>query len=473
MQYPLIEGGYGVHIHLQISLLLMVHKPYITGGFLYNDRYHERKWGDMDYYLNYSGDKINFSVPSEWKVLSSSDCARAPVVEDVAEEIERSLDTPIEIASVENYARPGMKVVLLFDDIQRATPANMAIPAILNRLNKAGVEDERISAVCARGTHPKPTDEQIEKKVGKEGMKRLKGRVSVHDAQSSENVLIGRTRWGTAVEINKNVAEADIVIGIGTCIPHPYSGYGGGCKIFMPGVCSYNTISAHHYAWLRNKDSQLNKLEGNPWYEEAVEMARLGGLTYKMDFLLNENNKVIRTFFGDPVAAHRQGADHANSLYLVPLPKQADVVITSASPLELGVQATKALLNARLAVKAGGTIIWVAAQNQAGPLMSLIEQMAAAKSANDYHRRLLQGDIPEAIRPFGISFFMLGVPFKELSEKYRVIHVTEGLTKEQVTLMDFEYAATIEEAIKMVQPQMPQANVTILPSGGTIIPTVQ
>ena len=58
-------------------------------------------------------------------------------------------------------------------------------------------------------------------------------------------------------------------------------------------------------------------------------MARLGGLTYKMDFLLNENNQVIRAFFGDPVDAHRQGADHANSLYLVRLPKQADVVITS------------------------------------------------------------------------------------------------------------------------------------------------
>jgi nickel-dependent lactate racemase len=241
----------------------------------------------------------------------------------------------------------------------------------------------------------------------------------------------------------------------------------------MPGVCSYNTISAHHYSWLRNKDSQLNKLEGNPWYEESVEMARMGGLTYKLDFLLNENNQVIRAFFGDPVSAHRQGADHANSLYLVRLPKPADVVITSASPLEIGVQATKALLNARLAVKAGGVIIWVAAQKQAGPLMSLIEQMAAAKSANEYHRRLLQGDIPEAIRPFGISFFMLGVPFKELSEKYRVIHVTEGLTKEQVTLMNFEYAATIEEAIGMAREETPRASVTILPSGGTIIPSMQ
>jgi nickel-dependent lactate racemase len=427
----------------------------------------------MDYYLNYDGNKINFSLPSGWNVLSSKDCAKAPVVENVAGEIERSLDNPIGIAPLEEFARPGMKVVVLFDDIQRATPANLAIPAILNRLKKAGVGDDRISAICARGTHPKPTEEQIEKKVGREVLQRLKGRISIHDAQSPENVLIGRTSRGTAVAINRRVAEADIVIGIGTCIPHPYSGYGGGCKIFMPGVCSYETISAHHYNWLRNKDSRLNRLEGNPWYDETVEIARLGGLTYKLDFLLNETNKVIGAFFGDPVEAHRQGANHATSLYLVNLPKQADIVITSASPLEIGVQATKALLNARLAVRAGGTIMWVASQKQAGPLMSLIEQMAAAKSANDYHRRLLRGDIPESIRPFGISFFMLGVPFKELSEKYRVIHVTEGLTKEQVTLMNFEYAATLDEAINGLHKEIPQADVTILPSGGTIIPNIE
>ncbi len=427
----------------------------------------------MDYYLNYDGDKINFSLPSEWNVLSSKDCKKAPVVEDVAGEIERSLDNPIGIASLEDLVQPGIKVVILFDDIQRATPADLAIPAVLNRLNKAGVTDDRVSAICARGTHPKPTEEQIEKKVGKEGIKRLQGRISIHDAQSRENVFIGKTTRGTAVAINRHVAEADLVIGIGTCIPHPYSGYGGGCKIFMPGVCAYDTISAHHYSWLRNKDSQLNRLEGNPWYDESVEMARLGGLTYKLDFLLNETNRVIGAFFGDPVAAHRKASEHAMALYLVDLPKPADVVITSASPLEIGVQATKALLNARLAARTGGKIIWVASQKQAGPLMSLIEQMAEAKSANDYHRKLLRGDIPDSIKPFGISFFMLGVPFKELSEKYDVIHVTEGLTKEQVTLMNFEYAATLEEAIQRVYKDMPQADVTVLPSGGTIIPKIK
>jgi lactate racemase len=426
----------------------------------------------MNYYLNYSGGKIEFSLPSEWNVLSSQDCARAPIVEDVAKEIERALDHPIGTSRLEQLAGSAGKVVVLFDDMQRATPARYAIPAILNRLNLAGVPDDRITAICARGTHPAPSAEQIEKKVGKETLVRLHGRIHIHDSQSPENVLVGRTHRGTPVEINRYVAEADLVIGIGTCLPHPFAGFGGGCKIAMPGISSYRTIGEHHYNWLRNKSCKLNVLEGNPYYDEIVEVARLANLGFKVDFLLNETDQVIRAYAGDPVEEHRQAAADAASLYLIKLPKQADIVITSASPLEIGVQATKSLLNARLAVKTGGTIVWVAAQKQAGPLMSLIEQMAAAKSANEYHRRLLHGDIPDSIKPFGISFFMLGVPFKELSEQYHVVHVTEGLTREQVQLMNFEYAATLDEAVQRLSKKMPKADVTILPSGGTIIPSV-
>lgn len=427
----------------------------------------------MDYYLNHDGGRIHFSVPEGWNVLSAEDCAKAPVVEDVVGEIERALDNPIGSAPIEKLARPGMKATVLFDDMQRPTPAALAIPAVLNRLNKAGIPDDRITAICARGTHPAPSPEQLEKKVGKSVLNRLPGRVLIHDSQSAENVFVGRTSRGTEVEINRHVVEADLVIGIGTCMPHPYSGFSGGCKILLPGVASYRTIGEHHYSWLRNKTCKLSVLDGNMWYEEEVEIARLGGLNFKLDFLLNELDQVIRAFAGDPVEEHREAAKHATSLYQVFLPKPADVVITDAAPLELGVQASKSLLNARLAAKTGGTIIWVAAERQPGPLMALIEQMATVKSANEYHRRLLKGDIPDAIKPFGISFFMLGVPFKEISEMYTIVHATEGLTREQVELMNFGYAPNVQEAIEQVRKKMPRADVTILPSGGTIIPVVR
>ncbi len=426
----------------------------------------------MSYYLNYEGGKLEFSLPPAWNVLTCQDCSATPVVDDVEKEIGRALDNPIGSLRIEELAKPGMDVVVLFDDVQRSTPAYLVFPPILDRLNRAGIPDERISGVCALGTHPALSPEQLEKKVGKEVIRRLQGRVFNHDPRSDENILVGRTNRGTTVELNKLVAQADLILGIGECMPHPYSGFGGGCKIIMPGVSSYRAVAEHHYTWMRHRNSKLNLLQGNPFYEDLAEAGRMSRLAFKLDFIMNEKHQVIRAFAGDPVEEHRKASEYAASLYMVSLPKRPDVVITSAAPLEIGVNAMKALLNASFAVRTGGTIIWVASQKNAGPIMPLVEQMATKETANEYHRRLLRGDIPDHLKNFGISFIMMVVIFKELSEKFTVIHVPEALTKEQVDMMNFTYASSLDEAVSATFAKMPTADVAIFPSGGASIPDI-
>jgi lactate racemase len=426
----------------------------------------------MGYYLNYEGGTIDFSLPSGWNVLTCQDCAAVPVVADVEKEIDRALDNPVGSPTLGELAQPGMNVVVLFDDVQRPTPSHLAFPHILDRLNSAGIPDERISGLCAMGTHPALTHEQLEKKAGKGTFDRLEGRIYNHDSRSDENILIGRTYRGTLVEVNRLVAQADLVVGIGECMPHPYSGFGGGCKIILPGVSSYRAVADHHYTWMRQRNSRLSLLRGNPFYEDIVEAGRLARLSFKLDFIMNEKHEVIRAFAGDPVEEHIKASEYAASLYLIPLPKRPDVVITSAAPLEIGVNAMKSLLNASFAVRTGGTIIWVASQKNAGPIMPLVEQMATKESANNYHHRLLRNDIPDHLKAFGISFIMMVVIFKELSEKFNVIHVAEALTKEQVSMMNFSYASNLDEAISETFKKMPKADVAIFPSGGSAIPGV-
>jgi hypothetical protein len=65
------------------------------------------------------------------------------------------------------------------------------------------------------------------------------------------------------------------------------------------------------------------------------------------------------------------------------------------------------------------------------------------------------------------------VYFKEVAEKFRVVHVTEGLSPEQVKMMKFSYSSNIQEAINHVSQKMPQADVAVFPSGGNIIPEVK
>ena len=256
-------------------------------------------------------------------------------------------------------------------------------------------------------------------------------------------------------------------------MPHPIAGYGGGYKIIMPGVCSYRSVAEHHFSWMRHRNSKVNLLDGNSFYEEIVDAGRLSRLAFKLDFIINEKKEVIRAFAGDPLAEHREASNYSTSLYLIPLTKLADVTITAAFPLEVGVQATKSLTMAGFCTRSGGAIIWVAPQKEAGPILPLIKEMGSSESASDFHRRLIQGDVPDHLKSFGISYIMQVVYFKELAEKFTVVHVTEGLSLEQVKMMKFSYFRSIQEAINQISAKMPQADVAVFPSGGNIIPEVR
>jgi nickel-dependent lactate racemase len=427
----------------------------------------------MAHYVNYEGGKKHFSLPKGWNLISDQDRSTVSGVTDPVKEIQQALDHPIGSPKIEELARPRMDVVLLFDDLQRPTPAHLALPEILNRLNRAGVTDDRITGICALGTHPIPTLEQLRKKVGEEAFSRLQGRLFAHDPHASDNVIIGRTHRGTVVELNRYVAFADLIIGVGECMPHPIAGFGGGCKIIMPGVCSYRSVADHHFTWMRHRNSKVNVLDGNSFYEEIVDAGRIARLSFKLDLIMDEKKEVIKAFAGDPETEHREASKFSASLYTVPLSKLADVTITSAFPLEVGVQATKALTMAGFCTRSGGAIIWVAPQKEAGSIMPLVREMASDETAADFHRRLIEGNVPDHLKSFGISYIMQVVYFKELAEKFSVHHVTEGLSPDQVKMMKFSYASTLQEAVDEVSAKMPRADVAIFPSGGNIIPEIR
>ena len=426
----------------------------------------------MEHYVNYEGEKITFSVPKGWNLISGKDKPPVSGVSDPLSEIQRALDNPIGSPPLEEIARPGMQVALLFDDLERPTPAHLALPEIMNRLNRAGIHDDRITGICAVATHRVHTMDQLRKKAGDEAFTRLEGRIFSHDAKAADHVVIGRTHRGVLVEINKYVAFADLIIGVGECMPHPSAGYGGGCKIVMPGVASYRSVADHHFTFMRHPNGKVNVLDGNPFYEEIVDAGRLSRLHFKLDLIINHKKEVIQAFAGDPVLEHKEASRYAASLYLVPLSRFADVTITSAFPLEFGVQATKALHMASFCTRSGGTIIWIASQKDAGGIMPLIKEMASPDSATDSHQRLFEGDIPDHLQPFGISYIMQVVYFKKLAEDFNIIHVTEGLSPEQVEMMGFTFSPDLQSAIRGAADVTPKADVAVFPSGGNIIPGI-
>jgi len=428
----------------------------------------------MNSFVYYRNKKVTFEIPSGWNVLFGGAQAPIPAARNPMEKIRKALDNPIGSPRIEELTHHGMKAVILFDDLTRPTPAYLVFPELLNRLNERGIEDRDISAVCALGTHSPLSSEDLKTKIGAEAFERLQPRVLNHDPLSKDNVTIGRTTRGSVVEINPHVHESDLIIGIGSCVPHVWAGFAGGSKIIMPGVCSARSVAEHHMKWIENHSSRIGKVEGNFFYEEQNEVARIAGLDFKIDFIWNEGNEVVDVFCGDVVKEHQKASQEVMKGYMAKIPRLVDVSIVSSFPMEPGLQSLKGLDAGALVTKRGGKVIWISPQDGWEKLDPFIEEVASGLSANDYLNQLMAGNYPERCAPMGISALLCIWDMKKIPEKLsQVVHVCEGLARDQVEAMGMTYASSIDEAVDMVHKELPKADVAIFASGGTTLPVLR
>ena len=93
--------------------------------------------------------------------------------------------------------------------------------------------------------------------------------------------------------------------------------------------------------------------------------------------------------------------------------------------------------------RSGAAVIWIAPQKEAGSTLPLVREMAITESAGDFHRPLIEGNIPDHLKSLSISYIMQVVYLKELAEKFTVVHAIEGLSPEQVKMMKFSYSSNI------------------------------
>jgi len=161
----------------------------------------------------------------------------------IHQEIEKSFQKPISSKPIRELAKGKREVVILFDDLARPTPVFEVLPWVLRELEGAGISDQQIRLIAALGAHGALTANDFRKKLGEEVLDRF----PVYNHCPFLNCKeIGKTSYGTKVEVNSEVMNCDLKIAIGQVVPHPIFGLSGGSKIIMPGVSSYQSVRAHH-----------------------------------------------------------------------------------------------------------------------------------------------------------------------------------------------------------------------------------
>jgi len=319
----------------------------------------------------YGDTEAELAVPNHWE-LTIANMADAKDIGDEA--LVQAFENPIGSARLRELARGKRKAVIAVDDISRPTQANRLVPLIIAELETAGILKENIRILMSIGAHRPMHRSDLIKKLGKG----VYYEMVIHQHHPFENILdLGVSSRGTPIHINKLFMEADIKVGVGCIMPHPYAGFSGGGKIVLPGLSGIDSLERNHLPAVTGLESGLGMIDGNENREDIEEIARTVGLDMIANVVVASRRRTAACFVGDPVDAHRRGVNFATSVYCTKIPKEKfDVAILNAYPKDTDlIQASNAfnifLSGKREIVKRSGLMILIAASPEGAGFHSL------------------------------------------------------------------------------------------------------
>jgi len=210
-------------------------------------------------------------------------------------------------------------------------------------------------------------------------------------------------------------------------------------------------------------------LEGNPVYEEILEVATLTRPDFIVNVTTNRGKEITGIYAGEMVEAHRRGVDFARRTAMRPVAQPFDIVITTNSgyPLDLNLyQSVKGMSTAAQIVREGGSII-IAAECREG-----------IPEYGNYRRILHMCRSPQEVLDLVTSsgFSMPDQWEAQLQAQLQMkadIYVHSSLPEEEVQQALLLSCPDIEETVsKLMKRYGSQARIAVLPQGPMTIPYI-
>ncbi|MDD1767208.1 MAG: nickel-dependent lactate racemase [Methanomassiliicoccales archaeon] len=418
--------------------------------------------------LIYGSREIDVDIPDKnvlWELWPND----LPPVADEEREIRHAILNPLGCERLGALVKPGMKVVILADDLTRPTPKKRILPILLDELNRAGVPDIDITVLIALGTHRYMTEDEILKAFGNEIISRV--RILNHEWMGPGNlVTLGRTENGTPITVNKVAYDADFLIGLGSIVPHCWAGFSGGAKIIQPGISGPDTTAATHHL-IFDDDSEVLSFAGmahNKVMNEMRAVARQAGLDFIVNVVVNSKKEVVKVVAGDLEMAHNAGIEASRQNFVREISQRADIVIEEAYPADFDMwQATKPLSYSRRAVKDGGTVIFLTAAPDGICANHPFLAEQGRCSYSELKDMMLCDQVGDRVAGSLLMLIKKGV------EGVNVIAVSDGLTREMKWQMAMEHAGSMEEALRIAFARHGKdATVGIIHHGGDVLPVL-
>ncbi|MCJ7622629.1 MAG: nickel-dependent lactate racemase, partial [Anaerolineaceae bacterium] len=387
---------------------------------------------------------------------------------DPAANLRDNLRKPINSKPLSDIVKPEDKVGIIFNDITRATPNHLILPAILDEISF--VPRENIILFNALGTHRPNTEAELREILSGELVDQY--RIVQNNAfDQSTQVFQGTTQNGHEIWLNRELVECDIKILTGFIEPHLFAGFSGGWKAVMPGMAGLKTVLGNHgVKMLSHPNATWGITHENPLLDEIREIARGVGKTFLVNVTLNKHQEITAVFAGDIDEAHRIGCEFARQRAMIPVDDAFDIVLTTNSgyPLDQNLyQSIKGVSAACQIVRQGGAIIVAAECADGIPEHGL------------YSTLLREGGSPQGvldiIRQEGFAKHdqWQAQIQAQIQLSADVYVYSENLSDDQIRSVLLEPASSIEETIRMLLDKYGQnARICVLPEGPQTVPYV-
>jgi nickel-dependent lactate racemase len=260
-------------------------------------------------------------MPLGWPIDYAEPQPTEPI-ENLRAAVEYALAQPLSSLPLTELCGPGSRVTVVCaisgheHDIANRT----LLPALLNELHTAGVEDKSITILVPNALHHPSTEEERRNGLGEDVLARYN--VVDHDAGNIAELDDLGNFQGVPLQINYRAAEADLLVAIDVVEPHYYAGYSGGNKTVSIGCAGAATLNEVRTA--RFLDDRTTHAADSPDSLALMverEIARRAGLIFILNAVVDVDGNITAVGAGAPSAVHDTLVSVARKIYEVDVPR--------------------------------------------------------------------------------------------------------------------------------------------------------
>jgi nickel-dependent lactate racemase len=320
-------------------------------------------------------------VPDDAEVVLPVD---TPALADEGEAVTHALQRPLTGPPLRDLVSGAGRVAIVFPDLTRPMPNRTVLPPLLAELERCGVPDERITLLCATGTHRQATASEMSELIGPAVVARYT--VVDHDARSDQHERVGEVD-GTPILLQREYVEADVRIVTGFVEPHFFAGYSGGPKAVCPGLASTDTIlEAHHPRRIADPRATFVTREGNPVHDFVRAATAIAPPAFSVDVAINRARRVTAVFAGPLTPTHDAACAHVGASAVREVGDAFDLVVSTngGHPLDRNLyQAVKGMAAAERIVRDRGIVVMAAACVDGVPAGGAFERLLSQARCPD------------------------------------------------------------------------------------------